>query len=583
MTRTEFNSKTHFDEATLRSIVGSFSNVPPPRKLSIFVLILLSPALAVAAPLFLKNAINLLINDDIKSALEMLLCFILLNFFSRAAATLLSLNVSAAWRGVRRELLTLSFDRILCNRHATIQNRTSAEQYQIVMNGASGLRSLLESLIVSISPTIIQLIIILCVVIANLDLVICVIFGCFVFIYCLLFLRFVKVQATFHRNAVDTDIEMSGVAADSLNGKETALLFCSQKYLIERIERYIIFGEKKWLDLNNAQSIYQIILSSAISVTLIITFSYIVYLISIKQASIGDLVLANMYMFQLSMQIERLAHSCRELALGALSYAKLNEIISGREAVALSAPRIEFGNLRCPAVQMKNVRFSYADGPEIFSGIDFDVNLGEVVAVVGQSGCGKSTLWRLLTGFHEPTSGYIFINGRKLAPHTSNNSGIIGVMTQDSFLFNQTISDNIYLSGDRSASIDDIISRASIDKLIYSTPGGLDAVVGEKGAKFSGGEKQRIAFARILKYDPIISIFDEPTASLDSHTEQHIIRDILTPHPMRAKIIITHNLKCAAGANRILFIKNGTISEHGTHGDLLSKRGDYYHMWSYFR
>jgi ATP-binding cassette subfamily B protein len=233
-------------------------------------------------------------------------------------------------------------------------------------------------------------------------------------------------------------------------------------------------------------------------------------------------------------------------------------------------------------VQFENVAFGYEPERIILKGISFDVPAGRTVAVVGPSGAGKSTLARLLYRFYDPTAGRITIDGQDIAKvKQASLRGQIGIVPQDTVLFNDTIGYNIGYGreGAGQEEIEAAARGASVDRFIAMLPAGYDSMVGERGLKLSGGEKQRVAIARTLLKDPPILILDEATSALDSRTEEAIQATLDGVARNRTTIVIAHRLSTVVGADQIIVLDNGEIVERGTHGELLAKGGLYSELW----
>jgi ATP-binding cassette subfamily B protein len=250
------------------------------------------------------------------------------------------------------------------------------------------------------------------------------------------------------------------------------------------------------------------------------------------------------------------------------------EVIDRPDALALSVSN--------GAVRFEDVHFGYEDGREILKGLDLDIPAGTSCAIVGPSGAGKSTIARLLYRFYDPTSGRILIDHQDIADVKQKSlRSAIGIVPQDTVLFNDTIGYNIgYGRGD--ASEDDIekaAKGAAIDRFIAALPQGYESMVGERGLKLSGGEKQRVAIARTLLKDPPILVLDEATSALDSRTEQAIQETLDRVARSRTTIMIAHRLSTIVNADQIVVLDNGRVAERGTHDELLEANGLYADLW----
>lgn len=298
--------------------------------------------------------------------------------------------------------------------------------------------------------------------------------------------------------------------------------------------------------------------------------------------TIGDFVLINAFMMQLFMPLNFLGFVYREIKGSMANIENMFDLmdLSSKVKDAPAAPQL---NVRQGHIRFEQVSFDYQPDRQILNNISFDIKPGEKVAIVGASGAGKSTLVKLLFRFYDPTQGSITIDGQDIR-NVSQESlrGAIGIVPQDTVLFNSSIFDNIRY-GKPEASDDEVhnaIRMAHLEAFIAQLPDGVDTMVGERGLKLSGGEKQRVAIARTILKRPPILLFDEATSSLDSKSERSILaalREIAEGH---TSLVIAHRLSTIVDADRIVLLDQGSIVEQGTHHQLLAHEGRYAELWS---
>ena len=298
--------------------------------------------------------------------------------------------------------------------------------------------------------------------------------------------------------------------------------------------------------------------------------------------SLGDLVLVNTLMLQLFMPLNFLGIIYRMLK-HTLADMDLVLKLLDREVEVKDKPHAPALSISQPTVRFENVSFAYQSDRPILHDVSFEIPAGQKVAVVGPSGAGKSTLARLLFRFYDVNQGRILIDGQSIADVTQESlRRTIGIVPQDTVLFNESIYYNIHYAHPAASQVEVIHAArmAHIHEFIESLPQGYDTIVGERGLKLSGGEKQRIAIARVILKNPPILIFDEATSSLDSRSEQAILQALEEVAEQHTTLVIAHRLSTIIDADTILVMEQGRIVEQGDHHALLARQGLYAQMWA---
>lgn len=383
-----------------------------------------------------------------------------------------------------------------------------------------------------------------------------------------------------HRmNALDSSA--NGRAMDSLINYETVKYFNNDEHEIARYRQTM--GE--WEDAAVKSQTTMSMLNFGQSAIIAIGVTGIMFLaaqgVVAGQLSLGDLVLINTMMLQLFLPLGFLGIIYRSLKYALADMDMVIKLLQRPVEVvdAADAKRLVAGN---SSVEFKQVSFSYVANRQILSDINFKVADGKKLAIVGPSGAGKSTIARLLFRFYDIQQGDILINGQSIANITQQSlRQAIGIVPQDAVLFNDSILYNIRYAkpGASQQEVVEAAKLAGIHGFIESLPDGYSTVVGERGLKLSGGEKQRVAIARVLLKNPAILVFDEATSSLDSQSEKNILAALYNISRNKTTLVIAHRLSTIVDADNILVLDNGKLKEQGAHQQLLEKGGIYANLW----
>ncbi len=377
------------------------------------------------------------------------------------------------------------------------------------------------------------------------------------------------------------DSRANSQAFDSLLNYETVKYFGNERMELERYDGTLEEWEEVAVKSQSSMSLLNFGQGSIIAVGVTGIMFFAARGVVEGGMSVGDLVLVNAFMLQLFIPLGFLGIVYRQIKY-ALADMDLVFKLLERAPEITDPPRAPALVLRKGGVRFERVDFRYQPERVILSGVDFRIDAGEKVAVVGHSGAGKSTLARLLFRFYEVSGGRILIDEQDIRNVTQESlRAAIGIVPQDTVLFNDSIYYN--LAYGRPDATREEIERAAelahIRRFIESLPDGWESVVGERGLKLSGGEKQRVAIARAILKRPRILVFDEATSSLDSHTEQAIQQTLAEVSEDHTTLVIAHRLSTVVDANRILVMDQGRIVEQGDHRQLLADGGAYASMW----
>jgi ATP-binding cassette subfamily B protein len=448
--------------------------------------------------------------------------------------------------------------------------------------------SLISYSLYSIVPTLIEVVLVLTLLAVKFD----VWFAGITLIALVLYIAFTVTvtewRTQFRRQMNELDSSAHSRAIDSLLNYETVKYFNNEAFEARRydesLERYRRAAIKSQATLSLLNTGQQLIIALALVAMLWRATQGVIE----GRMTLGDLVMVNAFMIQLYIPLGFLGVIYREIKQSLTDLDKMFRLLEKEREVAdvPGAP-----HLQLPAgqvdVRFENVDFGYDRDRRILQAVSFEIPAGKTVAVVGSSGAGKSTLARLLYRFYDVSNreggGRVLIAGQDIARVTQSSvRQAIGIVPQDTVLFNDTVAYNIAYGrpGASSAEVQEAARAARIHDFIVSTPKGYDTMVGERGLKLSGGEKQRVAIARTLLKNPPVLIFDEATSALDSSNERAIQAELRNAAQNKTTLVIAHRLSTVVDAHQILVMEAGQIVERGTHAQLLALQGRYAQMWA---
>ncbi len=384
------------------------------------------------------------------------------------------------------------------------------------------------------------------------------------------------------RELTKADNEAGTKAVDSLLNYETVKYFGNEKLEQKRYdtsrEQYEAAAIKTHYSLGMLNAGQALIFTAGLTICMLIAGSRV----AAGQFTIGDFVMINALLIQLYQPLHLMGTIYRAIRQSLVDLENLFGILNTKPEIidipGAKALKVDKGHIR-----FENINFAYDVERPIIKDVSFDVPAGQMVAIVGPSGAGKSTISRLLFRFYEPLGGAIKVDGQDIAEVTQASlRKAIGVVPQDTVLFNDTIYYNIAY-GNPDASREEVIKAAKmahIHEFILDLPKGYDSLVGERGLKLSGGEKQRVAIARTILKAPPILMLDEATSALDSYTEKEIQAALDEVAQNRTTLVIAHRLSTIIHADNIIVLEKGRIAEQGNHGELLKKEGLYAGLWA---
>lgn len=453
---------------------------------------------------------------------------------------------------------------------------------RVIERGTKGIETIVRFTILNSVPTIIEFLLTAIIFWAGYGFSYLLVTAVTVALYIWFTVRASDWRISIRRSMNESDTEANTKAIDSLLNFETVKYFGNEEMEARRfdqsMERYERSATQVWTSLGWLNFGQALIFGAGTTVMMVMS----ALAVQRGEQTIGDFVFVNAMLIQLAIPLNFIGFVYREIRQGLTDIEQMFDLL-GVDAEVNDSPNAKPLNIGQGAIAFRDVHFAYDPARQILKGISFEVPAGKTVAVVGPSGAGKSTLSRLLYRFYDVQQGTITIDGQDVRDITQKSlRSAIGMVPQDTVLFNDTIAYNIRY-GRPSASDEEVRAAADIAQIsgfIEHLPGGFKAMVGERGLKLSGGEKQRVAIARTILKSPPILILDEATSALDTRTEQEIQTALDLVSKNRTTLVIAHRLSTVVHADEIIVLKDGLIAERGTHADLLRQGGLYASMWN---
>jgi ATP-binding cassette subfamily B protein len=551
----------------------------------------------VGVPLLLKNLVDAMSYKpgDVQAVLvvpaALLLGYGLLRLSTSLFTELRELVFAKATEGAARRISLEVFEHLHALSLRFHLERQTGGMTRDIERGTRGVHSLISYSLYSIIPTLIEVTLVLTLLAVKFD----VWFAGITIIALVFYIAFTVTvtewRTQFRKQMNELDSSAHSRAIDSLLNYETVKYFNNEAFEARRydenLERYRRAAVKSQRTLSLLNTGQQLIIAIGLVAMLWRATQGVVD----GRMTLGDLVMVNAFMIQLYIPLGFLGVIYREIKQSLTDLDKMFNLMEKEREIADvpgALPLVVASDLEHDAtVRFENVSFAYEPSRPILHHLSFEIPSGKTVAVVGSSGAGKSTLARLLYRFYDVSNplegGRITIAGQDIKQVTQASvRQAIGIVPQDTVLFNDTVEYNIAYGqpGASREQVEEAARAARIHDFISATPKGYDTMVGERGLKLSGGEKQRVAIARTLLKDPPVVIFDEATSALDSANERAIQAELRTAAQNKTTLVIAHRLSTVVDAHEILVMDAGRIIERGTHAQLLAQGGRYAQMWA---
>jgi len=500
-------------------------------------------------------------------------------------------------QGVARSLSLESFRHLLELSLAFHLQKRMGGLSRDLERGARGLHTLVSYTVYSVLPTLVEIGLVMAYLTWHYEASFAWIALVAVLVYAVFTIRLTEWRTAFRRQMNEQESRASTHAVDALINYETVKIFGNEAYEAERYDASLRRLQAASLRSQSSLSLLNLGQSSIIASAVTLMVWRATEGVVAGSMTLGDLVLVNAFMIQLYIPLNFLGVLYRELRQGMVDVDNMFRLLEQPREIAdrpdakpvrgCSGSSPEHGAEGFPqgglSLAFRGVRFSYDGKRQVLEGLSFSVQAGEQLAIVGPSGAGKSTITRLVFRFYDPHEGVVEVDGCDVRGYLQSSlRSVIGLVPQDTVLFNETLRYNIAYGRPQAseAEIARVIEAAQLSRFVASLPEGLQTPVGERGLKLSGGEKQRVAIARMLLKNPPILILDEATSALDSRNEQAVQEALRHAARGRTTLVIAHRLSTIADADRILVLDHGSIVESGRHEELLAAGGLYASLWT---
>ncbi|TXT04260.1 hypothetical protein VHUM_04258 [Vanrija humicola] len=479
-----------------------------------------------------------------------------------------------------REMQLLLFNHLLDLSLAFHTKRNTGEVLKIIDRG-SAINNLLQVLLFSAAPTIVDIILAFLFFYFFIDRTLGTLLGVVMFCYVTFSIVFTSYRTKLRRQMIDRDIKTRGIASDVLTNWESVKYFTAERRESERFRNAILAYQETESKVLVSFNLLNLCQSFLMSLGVLAGSIIMSQRILNGESKPGEFVTFIAYLQQLYSPLDRLGTLYRQLNQNSTDAEKLFSLLAQPTEIK-DKPGAKDLVVTDGVIEFEDVHFSYDGETPALRGVSFKIGKGESMALVGESGSGKSTILRLLYRFYDINSGRILIDGQDISQVTQLSlRRAIGIVPQDSVLWNDTIGANIAY-GKEGATDDEIITAAKAAKLhdrILTFPDDYSTIVGERGVRLSGGEKQRVSLARMFLKSPAILVLDEATSALDTETEREIQKALAELAKNRSSLSIAHRLSTIINSDQIVVMKDGRVLEHGTYHDLIDLNGQFAVMW----
>ncbi len=546
-----------------------------------------SKVVTVWAPFAFKDAVDLLGSKGpaataIAVTVALILAYSLARIMMVVLAQIRDGLFARVGQNAVRELSIITFRHLHALSLRFHLERRTGGLSRIISRGTQGIDTLLRYSLFNTFPTLIELVFVCAIMAWNFGWLYAVVTFVTVIVYIVFTYSATEWRIGIRRTMNDADTDANTKAVDSLLNFETVKYFGNEEHEARRfgvaMDRYEQAAIRTWTSLAVLNSGQAVLFSIGLAIVMVMAAIDV----SAGRLTVGDFVMVNALMIQLYLPLNFMGSVYRDIKQGLIDVEEMFKLLTVPTDIT-DKPGAPPLTVRKGEIAFDNVRFHYDRERPILRGVSFKVPAGKTVAIVGPSGAGKSTVSRLLYRFYDVTGGAIRIDGEDIFDVTQSSlRAAIGMVPQDTVLFNDTIRYNIEYGrpGATREEVENAARLAQIHEFVLGLPKGYDTVVGERGLKLSGGEKQRVAIARTILKAPPILILDEATSALDTMTEQEIQSALRRVSQNRTTLVIAHRLSTVVDADEIIVLERGRIVERGTHRALLAMGGVYAAMWN---